>query len=293
VPPGQAHACARIPSPTHLISMWIPATAALLLLGGAAASPRPAPLVPQADTAPKADLSAAFLALEDEYNDAYNAWRRELSTSSAAYRAAAAAAADDAPTKPFVAPERIEPGFFPRFDRLANAGEVRAQIWCLANYVSEADAEAQKRDFTSRTLSVLMNPDSNHGALPRILSSQSRSGTPLTQEDGRALVTLVETMATDAEARSSAAYTLASMAPPAGVDDAAGAGMKLAGMRSLAERYPDTRYGKRAGGFVFQTENLQIGMVAPDILGLDVDGNDMKLSDFRGKVTVIDFWGFW
>jgi hypothetical protein len=34
-------------------------------------------------------------------------------------------------------------------------------------------------------------------------------------------------------------------------------------------------------------------MVAPDILGLDVDGNDMKLSDFRGKVTVIDFWGFW
>ncbi len=34
-------------------------------------------------------------------------------------------------------------------------------------------------------------------------------------------------------------------------------------------------------------------MKAPDIIGQDHDGNYIKLSDFKGKVTVIDFWTFW
>ncbi len=38
---------------------------------------------------------------------------------------------------------------------------------------------------------------------------------------------------------------------------------------------------------------LAIGKKAPEILGTDVDGNEMKLSDYLGKVLVIDFWGDW
>jgi ATP-dependent Clp protease ATP-binding subunit ClpA len=36
-----------------------------------------------------------------------------------------------------------------------------------------------------------------------------------------------------------------------------------------------------------------IGKVAPDIEGEDIDGKKFKLSDYRGKVVVIDFWGNW
>lgn len=43
----------------------------------------------------------------------------------------------------------------------------------------------------------------------------------------------------------------------------------------------------------FETNNLQIGMVAPDIEGTDLDGVEFKLDDYRGKVVVIDFWGHW
>jgi predicted Zn finger-like uncharacterized protein len=32
---------------------------------------------------------------------------------------------------------------------------------------------------------------------------------------------------------------------------------------------------------------------APDIEGEDVDGQHFKLSDYRGKVVVLDFWGHW
>ncbi|MCX6907466.1 MAG: redoxin domain-containing protein [Verrucomicrobia bacterium] len=38
---------------------------------------------------------------------------------------------------------------------------------------------------------------------------------------------------------------------------------------------------------------FEIGQVAPEIQGNDLDNKPMKLSEFRGKVVVLDFWGFW
>ncbi len=49
----------------------------------------------------------------------------------------------------------------------------------------------------------------------------------------------------------------------------------------------------RARGPRFEAERLQIGMLAPDIVADDLDGVEFKLSDYRGKVVVIDFWGDW
>lgn len=52
-------------------------------------------------------------------------------------------------------------------------------------------------------------------------------------------------------------------------------------------------FADRAKGFVFEMDNLQIGMVAPDFEAVDQDGRSFKLSDYRGKVVLLDFWGFW
>ena len=38
---------------------------------------------------------------------------------------------------------------------------------------------------------------------------------------------------------------------------------------------------------------LGVGAVAPEIVGKNLDGNEMRLSDFRGKVVVLDFWADW
>jgi hypothetical protein len=35
------------------------------------------------------------------------------------------------------------------------------------------------------------------------------------------------------------------------------------------------------------------GKPAPEITGEDIDGKPMKLSDFRGQVVLLDFWGNW
>jgi hypothetical protein len=48
-----------------------------------------------------------------------------------------------------------------------------------------------------------------------------------------------------------------------------------------------------AEGQLFELRHLQLGMVAPEIEGRDLDGVAFKLSDYRGKVVVLDFWGNW
>ncbi len=40
-------------------------------------------------------------------------------------------------------------------------------------------------------------------------------------------------------------------------------------------------------------EELAVGQPAPEIMGVTADGEEIRLSQFLGKVVVIDFWGDW
>lgn len=44
---------------------------------------------------------------------------------------------------------------------------------------------------------------------------------------------------------------------------------------------------------LFVVQNLSIGKSAPDIEAVDLDGVNFKLSDYRGKIVFLDFWGDW
>ncbi|MBI4583665.1 MAG: redoxin domain-containing protein, partial [Planctomycetes bacterium] len=48
--------------------------------------------------------------------------------------------------------------------------------------------------------------------------------------------------------------------------------------------------GEKAEAELFQIRRLDVGEVAPDIDGEDQDGKAFKLSDYRGKVVLLDFW---
>lgn len=61
----------------------------------------------------------------------------------------------------------------------------------------------------------------------------------------------------------------------------------------ILKEFPTTASAKRAEGMLFEMEHLQIGRTVPDFSATDEKGMQWKLSDYRGKVTVIDFWGFW
>jgi hypothetical protein len=51
--------------------------------------------------------------------------------------------------------------------------------------------------------------------------------------------------------------------------------------------------GPAAETELFAIRHLSVGGTAPEIEGDDVDGKPLRLSDYRGKVVVLDFWGHW
>ena len=62
---------------------------------------------------------------------------------------------------------------------------------------------------------------------------------------------------------------------------------------NIPGEYGKITFGKAAEGELFEIRHLAIGKTAPDIEGEDLDAKKFKLSDYKGKVVVIDFWGNW
>jgi thiol-disulfide isomerase/thioredoxin len=55
----------------------------------------------------------------------------------------------------------------------------------------------------------------------------------------------------------------------------------------------DKSYGAIADRELFIVNNLSVGKTPPDIEGEDLEGKSFKLSDYRGKVVMVEFWGDW
>lgn len=58
-------------------------------------------------------------------------------------------------------------------------------------------------------------------------------------------------------------------------------------------RIQDTTMGTIAERALFAIRHLSIGRPAPEIVGEDIHGTQFKLSDYRGKVIMLSFWGHW
>src|SRR5262245_9236932 len=64
------------------------------------------------------------------------------------------------------------------------------------------------------------------------------------------------------------------------------------------EKYGDVKLpagdtvADRAKSELFEIRHLSVGQEAPDIEGEDEDGKRFKLSDYRGKVILLDFWSY-
>jgi hypothetical protein len=52
----------------------------------------------------------------------------------------------------------------------------------------------------------------------------------------------------------------------------------------------DSTVGEKTRAELFEIRHLRVGKEAPDIEGEDQDGKRFKLSDYRGKVVLLDFW---
>ncbi|MFT7485890.1 MAG: hypothetical protein ACI9F9_001742, partial [Candidatus Paceibacteria bacterium] len=64
-------------------------------------------------------------------------------------------------------------------------------------------------------------------------------------------------------------------------------------LTAAAESSKDSRLQSEVSKKLRIREAFGIGMVAPDIQGTDLDGTAFNLSDYKGKIIFVDFWGDW
>jgi len=61
-------------------------------------------------------------------------------------------------------------------------------------------------------------------------------------------------------------------------------------LQELIDLHPDTEAAKEATALLWRLDHLSVGAVAPDFVAKDVDGNELRLSDWNGQVVLVDFW---
>lgn len=113
------------------------------------------------------------------------------------------------------------------------------------------------------------------------------------QPNGAADLRKIAELSTNLSAKSFALFNVAKKDAenPATKDAAVASIKKLIASAELKEKNPNLH--KMIKSELFVIENLSIGSAAPDIVGNDQDDKEFKLSDYKGKVVLLDFWGIW
>ena len=221
---------------------------------------------------PDEDLEARFAALSAGYDAAMEAF----------YEAYAALPAD-------AGPEDLPPypgeAFFDRFDALAEAGSVDAMFWCLDNGMGRG-TEALVADLYR--VFVAAPGDERMGDLFAWLHWSVPGPDEALLEALDAYLNVAPT-----DELSYAAMAAKGMVLTLDETDADATAEGLALLEGLLELEVEFPGRDGLAGQVYKLKHLGLGMVAPDWSAADVDGEPIALSDYRGKVTVLEFWGFW
>jgi hypothetical protein len=67
-------------------------------------------------------------------------------------------------------------------------------------------------------------------------------------------------------------------------------------LEEAADKYADVQtafdgtVGRKARSELFDLRSLSVGKAAPEVQGTDQDGKHFQLSDYKGKVVLLDFW---
>jgi tetratricopeptide (TPR) repeat protein len=61
--------------------------------------------------------------------------------------------------------------------------------------------------------------------------------------------------------------------------------------QTVVDQYPNTSYAEEAEGNVREIDFLNVGQSAPQFDRVTIKGDQLSLTQFRGKIVVLKFWG--
>lgn len=189
---------------------------------------------------------------------------------------------------PAKSPDKLFLPKFRAFAKRAGKNDVAAQAWMQIYQMGMAIPKVQ---FEAFNMLVTNFPDST--VMPELVNMVSYSfydlGDKRTAKVNEMLGRIEKATKSDS-VKASVLYTKAKMIAEDGRGDTKAAKAML---DKLMQTYPNSTPAKSAKADIFELENLSVGCTAPDFEAEDENGVKFKLSDYRGKVVVLDFWGFW
>jgi hypothetical protein len=148
-----------------------------------------------------------------------------------------------------------------------------------------------------KAAALLVEKYPDNPAIERLCMTLARTPSP----DAQATLKQIMEKSSKANVKASAAYALGQAIAskldqlgdkPAEADKAAAEAEKY--LEIAIENFgKDNPQAKNAEMELKGLRTLRIGKEAPEITAPDLDGKDFKLSDYRGKVVLLDFWGNW
>ena len=180
------------------------------------------------------------------------------------------------------------PRFFPLFAKLADEGHGRALSWMALHAEREGLPKEQEHRRKVELFDRLFEEHAHSSWLVEVVGKLPRQRRWLGDERIRGYLRRAFELNENDTVRVEIGFELAEYTekhfPPA--EAAKDYGLIVAA-------FPGTTAAKRAAAKVFELEKLCTGCEAPALEGRDVDGGAVRLADLRGKVVVLDFWGFW
>ncbi len=180
--------------------------------------------------------------------------------------------------------------FWPRFEALAQGGEGRAWLWKVSTQrergVPRKQRDAERLDAYTR----LLKDYPKAPWLATAMEQVAKDG----KVDSDLRVRLFQHVANRHDqseshrtlARFHAGHILFTHKDP--TKQPLGKAM----LEALVQEDPKSALALRAQ-VILEKPDLTVGSMAPDFIGKTIDGKQLQLSDYRGKVVLIDFFGFW
>lgn len=284
----------RSPYPNHIaMPLFQPFAASLLLaLGAPGAPPTSAPPL----SAQAADFAAQWRALKEEYEAAQEQFLETFRERYAKFDFDKATPEQQEEYRRFWMDGQCGPKFLPRFEAFAvkaKGSDAAVEAWAM---VLEVVPMTEDQEPARRALEALVEYVESPAMQEIAANLRYAWGVP--EDKVLALLEALRAKSPHRGVKAAATFALGAKLME-GVDEAAKKRARTLFVE-LNEKFADVKgsrgdrsYAQMAEGMLFELDHLQIGMIAPDMEGIDVDGVKFKLSDFRGKVTVVDFWGYW
>lgn len=254
--------------------LFLPAILLLAAVGWAQA-PAPAAKKPSGLQAQLNQLKAEYGKAAREYYKPYEAAKTEEESAKIKL-------------DPAKSPDKLFLPKFRAFAKKAGKNDVAAQAWMEIYRMGMSEPKVQTEAFNA-----LVTTFPNSSVMPELVNMVSYSFYDLGDKriaKVNEMLGRIEKVTKNDGVKASILYTKAKLIGEDGRGDTKAAKAML---DKLMKTYPSSKSAKSAKADMFELENLSVGCTAPDFSAEDENGVKFKLSDYRGKVVVLDFWGFW